>query len=221
MADDPEMMPPDPGEGPSLRGRLLVASPRLSDPNFERTVVIVLEHAAEGALGLVLNRPIETPVKEILAPWHPVAECAPPALVFRGGPVAPNAVIGLVRVEGVAEHEGQLGSSGMPDTALAAEVERWLAGWRPVVGNVATIDLSIPPAECGRSLSGARLFSGYAGWGSEQLEGEIAEGAWFVVDAIPDDTMTSDPGGLWHAVLRRQHGPLAILGSYPPHPWVN
>jgi putative transcriptional regulator len=220
------------GKHESLRGRLLVASPRLADMNFERAVVVLLEHTSEGALGVVLNRPTDTPVGEILEVWQPVAAGAPPAVIFRGGPVAPNAVIGLVliaeknRHEGTGEDddgalEGAAAGSGMPDTSLAEEVERWLSGCRPVVGNLATVDLSVPPQECEEELVAARLFSGYAGWAPGQLEGELEEGAWFVVDALDTDAMTNDPEDLWYAVLRRQKGPLAILRSYPPHPWVN
>jgi putative transcriptional regulator len=184
-----------PGE---LTGMLLVASPSLADPNFARTVVLVLDHGPSGTIGLVLNRPTGVPVDEILRQWHEQAALASPAVIFSGGPVSPSAVIGLVR--------GTL--MGEP------------AGWRSVLGEVGTVDLSVPP-EDQPALDGARLFSGYSGWASDQLDDEIDEGAWFCLDAIEDDLMTREPEQLWHDVLRRQGGDLGMLANFPPHPSVN
>ena len=79
----------------SLRGKLLVATPDLEDPNFFRTVVLVLEHNLEGALGVVLNRPSAADVSELLPDWAVVA--ADPPVVFLGGPVQPESAIGLGR----------------------------------------------------------------------------------------------------------------------------
>ncbi len=182
-----------------LTGRLLVASPRLQDPNFERTVVLLLDHGEDGALGVVLNRPTGAEVEEILEPWAAQAAAAPPALVFSGGPVSPDAVIGLARP--VA-----------PDPP---------AGWRRVVGTVGAVDLAVPPEQQPTRLAGARLFAGYAGWAPGQLESELEERAWFVVAAHPGDVFWSSPGDLWHDVLRRQRGGLRLLAAYPPHPSVN
>ncbi|MFZ0664524.1 MAG: YqgE/AlgH family protein [Acidimicrobiales bacterium] len=182
-----------------LIGRLLVASPRLSDPSFNRTVVFVLDHNPAGALGLVLNRPTHVPVDEILAQWHEQALKALPAVIFSGGPVSPSAVIGLVR-----------GSRGNEP-----------AGWHHVLGGVGTIDLSVHPDDQPTGLEGARLFSGYAGWESEQLDDEIGEGAWFLIDAVEGDLLTDQPDSLWHDVLQRQGGDLGLLANYPPSPSVN
>lgn len=76
-----------------LEGRLLVATPLLIDPNFWRTVVLVLQHDDEGSLGLVLNRPSAEPVEAHIPAWGPVT--APPGTVHYGGPVAPEMAIGL------------------------------------------------------------------------------------------------------------------------------
>lgn len=76
-----------------LEGRLLVATPRLVDPNFWRTVVLVLQHDEEGSLGLVLNRPTLEPVEAHIPAWGPLA--APPGRVHYGGPVEPEMAIGL------------------------------------------------------------------------------------------------------------------------------
>ena len=83
--------PPD-----RLVGHLLVASPRLADPNFSRRVIMVLDHGDHGALGVVIDRPGGVAVGELLPQWHPLATA--PAELFTGGPVARNALIGLVRL---------------------------------------------------------------------------------------------------------------------------
>lgn len=182
----------------TLKGKLLIASPRLGDPNFERAVILLLEHNPEGALGVVLNRPSETDVVDPLPTWAALA--AHPAVVFVGGPVQVDAVVCLART----------------DPGAAAP-----AGWEPVVGPLGVLDLHKEPIEYGDSLDQVRLFAGYAGWDEGQLEGELDEGAWFVVDADPADALSPDPDRLWRFVLRRQGSPLARLANYPPDPSLN
>jgi putative transcriptional regulator len=189
-----------------LTGCLLVASPELGDPNFERAVILLLDHGAEGALGIVLNRPTGLPVEEILEPWYDQACLAPPSVVFSGGPVSREAVIGLARL---------LRAAG--DLADVDGISRW----RPVLDRLGTVDLSVPPEDQPFPLAGARLFSGYAGWTKGQLEEEVGEEAWYVVDGTGDDLLCAEPDRLWHDVLRRQRGKLAMLAAYPPHPSVN
>lgn len=191
--------PPD-----SLTGHLLVATPRLVDPNFARCVLLVLDHGFHGALGIVLDRPGGVSVDELLPQWKALA--TPPAEVFIGGPVARNALIGLVRRRALSE------GSATP------------AGWRLLVDDdrpVGTVDLSVDPADMGGTIEGARLFSGYAGWDTDQLEGEILEGSWYVLPAQARDPVSADPEGLWRRVLRRQGGALAVVSGYPPNPSLN
>lgn len=179
-----------------LKGRLLVATPNLGDPNFERTVVLVLEHGDEGALGIVLNRPSQMDVAEPLPKWARAA--AHPPVVFIGGPVAPSAAVCLARV-----------------VAGGAE------GWQGLLGPVGTMDLDADPDQAIPRLEHIRVFAGYAGWGPDQLESEIAAGGWFVVDADASDPLSSAPEDLWAAVLRRQRGTLALFAAYPPDPAMN
>jgi putative transcriptional regulator len=178
----------------------LVASTKLGDPNFERAVVLLLDHGDDGALGVVLNRPTPVPVGEILEPWQDQARLAPPDVVFRGGPVSPDAVIGLARP---ASSDGSL------------------TGFRVVTASVVTVDLSLAPEAQPVELGGARLFSGYSGWAPDQLEGELAEGAWFVLDALAADVFCVDAERLWHDVMRRQGGELSLLATFPSHPSLN
>lgn len=172
----------------SLAGRLLVASTDLVDPNFARTVVFLIQHDDEGALGLVLNRPSESPVVDHL-PWLADHAGSPP-VVFVGGPVEPEVAIALERTEA-------------PERPTAIE-------------GVGLLDVQDT-----RAMAPCRVFSGYAGWGGGQLEGELGQGAWYVVDAVAADVFTDQPDELWSGVLRRQGGHLALMSTYPPDPTLN
>ena len=181
-----------PGSSPT-KGRLLVATPPLDDPNFDRTVIFVLEHHDEGALGVVLNRPTEEELGEPLDRWEDLQ--ASPAQVFAGGPVETDALIALALANSPLDE---------PSEDLS-----------PVVGRVASADLTADPAFVAGRVSAVRVFRGYAGWGPGQLEGEIMAGAWLVFDAEPDDVFATQPTQLWRTVLRRQGGRLGWLANAP------
>lgn len=176
----------------STKSRLLVASPMLGDPNFERTVVFMLEHSDEGAVGLVLNRPSEVEIEEPLEDWSRFTSY--PSVVFVGGPVSREAVIALARAA-----EGRIDDS-----------------WQPILGPVGVLDLTSDADVIGDAIDDLRIFSGYAGWGPGQLEGEIDEGAWFVVEAEAADAFAATPADLWRDVLRRQPLPLKRYALFPP-----
>src|SRR5437588_3328302 len=151
----------------SLRARLLVATPALGDPNRARTSGLRLGHPPGGPVGLVLNRPSGTDLDEAGADWEGWdLLAAEPSVVFVGGPVSRTAVICVAR----------LGDGG-------AE------GFQPLLGDIGLANMGGPP----RGIDAVRLFAGYAGWGAGQLESEVTEGAWFVVDAEPADALTVDP----------------------------
>lgn len=188
-------------------GRLLVANPLLPDPNFDRTVVLLLATNEEGALGLVLNRPSHMDVGEPLPQWEHLA--AEPAVLFLGGPVQHQAVICLAR--------------NVAGTTLATDPDRPDQvydddEWKEVAPGVGTIDLDQDPDDVVGRVRQVRMFAGYAGWGAGQLESEIEAGAWWVVDAEPGDAFTLDPSRLWKQVLRRQAFPLAFVSYYPDEP---
>ena len=190
-------------EDGALGGRLLVATPKLGDPNFRRTVILIVEDAPEeGTLGVVLNRPTEVPVGQVLEPWTDLV--TGPSVVFKGGPVSPNSALALALARG--EHEP--------------------LGWRSLDGSsvmsrVGLVDLEAPPELLAGGVTSFRVFAGYAGWGPGQLRAEIDEGAWYVLPGEPADAFVTEPERLWPAVLRRQGGGLALVATYPDDPMLN
>jgi putative transcriptional regulator len=184
-------------------GELLVATPLLGDPNFRRTVVLVVEHEPdEGTLGVVLNRPTEVSVQQVLEPWTDLA--TGPSVVFTGGPVSPTSALALALVPGKDEPIGWRALDGAP--ALA---------------RLGLLDLDAPPRLLAPAIQSLRVFAGYAGWSPGQLEAEIGEGAWYVLPAEPGDVFAAEPERLWRAVLRRQDGDIAFLATYPDDPGMN
>jgi putative transcriptional regulator len=175
-------------------GTLLVAAPGLLDPNFRRTVVYVVEHRERGSLGVVLNRPSEVALQDVLPSWAPLSS-RPPS-VFVGGPVDAKTALCLAALR-----------TGHDPGAIRGLVA--------VSGPVALVDLDGDPVALAPRVRGLRVFAGYAGWDPGQLAGEIGRGDWFVVPALPDDVLAGHGPRLWERVLRRQGVPLALLATYP------
>ena len=147
----------------SLTGRLLVATPKLADPNFDRAVVLLLDHDVEGTLGVVLNRPTPVGVGDVLEPWAALA--GTPAVVFQGGPVSLDSALALAVVPGEPRQD-----SGT-DTL----------GWRRVHGAIGMVDLEAPPELLAAELGSLRIFAGYSGWarGSWRRNCSTAPGTWW------------------------------------------
>lgn len=181
-----------------VAGNLLLATPGLLDPNFADTVVMLLDVNDEGALGVVLNRPSALPVAEVLADWGEVVE--EPEVLFHGGPVATDGALAV---------------------ALAAPDGLDAVGFRPLWDRVGLLDLDTPRELVTGTVDRLRIFAGYAGWGAEQLEAEIAEGTWYVVPGQVADLFGHETHGLWREVLRRQPGDLALHATRPADPELN
>ncbi|GAB3438117.1 YqgE/AlgH family protein [Actinophytocola sediminis] len=175
-------------------GTLLVAAPSLTDANFRRTVVFVIDHRGEGTLGVVLNRPSEIPVDDVLPSWGP--HVTNPGSVFVGGPVDQKTALCLASMRTGEEANGVKGLIG-------------------VRGPVALVDLDADPEVLVPKFRGLRVFAGYAGWDVGQVAGEIERGDWIVVPALPSDVVASPDQDLWGRVLRRQGMPLALLATHP------
>ena len=179
-------------------GMLLVATPALQDPNFVDTVVLLLDVTEEGALGVVLNRPSQVLVADVLEPWRDVV--GEPEVLFRGGPVGTDGALAVARLR----------------DAQDAPV-----GWRPVAGVIGMVDLDTPTELVDGSLSAMRVFAGYAGWGAGQLDDEVERQDWYVVTSEADDPFRDDPEGLRRDVMRRQPGMLAWHVNRPVDPDLN
>ena len=176
-------------------GKLLVATPQITDGLFHRSVVLMLQHDANGAHGVVLNKPFEADVDTILPTWG--EHVSAPPRVFHGGPVQLDSALGLVLAPG--------------DGPAPMGVQR-------LFGAIGVIDLDTPPPVVAGELGAMRVFAGYAGWSPGQLEGELVSGSWWVVDAETADPFGPQPDTLWRRVLRRQPGDLALVAWYPDDP---
>jgi putative transcriptional regulator len=179
----------------SLQGRLLVAGPTLTDPHFERSVVLLGEHGPEGAMGVVLNRPSIVLVADAATPLGSLT--APDDVVFVGGPVEPQAIVVL---------------ADFADPARAGALVLDSIGFLPSVTD--------PDDELGE-LRACRVFAGYAGWAPGQLEAELEDGAWIIAETDPTDVFADEPERLWQRVLRRQGGSTSLLALYPDDPRLN
>lgn len=179
----------------SLRGKFLIASPALLDPNFARTVLLIAEHNADGAMGLVLNRPSDASVGEAVDELEAIVHAGSP--VFTGGPVQTESVMVLAEFDD-------------PDQAAAV-----------VLSDIGFLSAEADLADVAEQVRRTRVFAGHAGWGPGQLDAELAEGSWIVEDALEDDVFTEDPEELWAGVLARKGGGFALLARIPVDPSVN
>ena len=179
----------------SARGQLLIAGPTLIDPNFWRTVVLIVEHTDEGALGLVLNRPSETTVGDAVPQLADLVDLDD--RLYIGGPVQPSAVIVLAEFEDPS------------DAALLA------------FDDVGVLGTTTSPEEMAAGVKNGRPFVGHAGWGPGQLDSEIERGDWIMESARLQDPFTAQPHELWSTVLTRKGGSYALVARMPPDPSVN
>ena len=183
----------------STRGQLLIAGPSLLDPNFQRTVVLVVEHSDEGALGLVLNRPSQTTVGQAVSELEQMLDREEP--LFIGGPVQQSSLIVLAEFEDA-------------DRAAMIAFED--------IGVLGASDADIDEDETARPRTRrGRAFAGHAGWGPGQLAGELERGDWFLEPAQREDAFSDRPDGLWESVLIRKGGSYALVARMPIDPAMN
>lgn len=176
-----------------LSGQLLVASPTIGDPSFSRTVVLVVDHDRDGALGIVLNRPTETVVEAVVPDIS--AMFGSDDVIHDGGPVQPESLLTVAEFKDPA------------DSALL------------VLGRIGMVRGDEAPRV--PTVDRARAYAGYAGWAPDQLDQELANDDWLVLPAQPDDLFHPDSSRLWHVALERFGGPFAVLAHAPEDPSVN
>ncbi len=168
---------------------LLVATPKLRDPNFQRAVVLVLSHDAEGSYGLVLNRPLARTLADVVTGGDERVTKVP---LHEGGPVQ-GEVLQILGEEGGVEVVPGVGAL-------------------PAAGDLAGLLLQLPVA------SQARAYLGYAGWGADQLASELEEGAWILAEPHREHVFDVPPERLWSRVLWELGGSyrwLSLQGGDP------
>lgn len=178
----------------SLRGQLLISSGGLYDPNFRHTVVLVGEHNADGALGVVLNRALNLTVEETAPELASLVSAG--EWLYEGGPVQPSSPVL------VAEFS-------VPSLAdlLVFDSVGFLVG-----------EVSPRAAE---HIVRARLFAGYSGWGPGQLEAEMAVDSWILESARAEDVFTAEPDLLWSRALQRKGEEFRQMSRMPFDPSMN
>ena len=169
-----------------LTASLLIAMPQLQDPNFVRTVMMIVQHDEEGTFGLVLNRPVDMSARELCLGLEMHWGGDPEASLHWGGPVQPHtgwmlfasddprSLPELVQEEATDLGEGVFFAGSM---AVLRTIAEWPRG-------------------------DVRLFLGYAGWGPGQLEGEMAEGVWLTAPASREAIFDVAPESMWEYVVR-------------------
>jgi len=159
----------------SLQGHFLIASPKLVDPNFFHTVVLIVQHNEEGAFGLVLNRPVETTVAEM---WREVADeyCGVEGVLHQGGPCEGP----LMVVHKEEEYSEIVVAPGVYFCTRKDTIERFVAD----------------------SGTQSKFFAGYAGWTAGQLEAEMEEDSWLSMPATAG-AIFSDAEDLWNSLMRK------------------
>ena len=178
------------GEVELAKGVFLVASRNLLDPNFYRTVILLLEYSPYGAMGVVINRPMQVPLSEVFPQLEGLRESK--AVLYRGGPVAASRVMLLFR--------SLTGMAG--DRRVFADV--WMGAGHSALERL----VADPP----RSF---RLFAGHAGWAPGQLDMEVGQGGWHVMQADSDLIFDRDPEDIWPKLMEGD----TYLRAESPGPW--
>lgn len=183
---------------PLAPGTLLVAGVELRDGVFDSAVVLLLDVDATGALGVVLNEFCPLALDTVLPGWGTLTSV--PQQLFDGGPVSQDGAVCVASPTHPSEEP---------------------PGWRPLFDRIGLLHLDTPLELVAGAYKDLRIFAGYAGWAPEQLEAEVAQGAWYPVRGTYADVFDADPEGLWRRVLARQGGELGWLSTWTSTPELN
>jgi putative transcriptional regulator len=185
----------------SLRGQLLIAARHLRDPNFYKTVVLVVEHGTDGAMGIVINRPSCVTVAHALSKHFDLPETDD--LLYVGGPVEPAALFILHNAGTLDIHERPV----VPGVYVGSSAEVFERVVRCACEGGADLEF--------------RIFSGCAGWGPEQLEGELNRGDWLLQTATADALFSDDPYQMWDQQIQKAFEAKRILPHTARNPEWN
>lgn len=184
------------GTGPAA-GQMLVATEPGEKGYFDQSVVLLLDHNDQGTLGVRLDKMAEVEMVEALEQFQ--EHLTPPARLFEGGPVQPQAAVCLAQVANSAEDP---------------------PGWKRIFGDVGVLDLETPVELVAGAFSHARIYVGLAGWEPGQLEGELIRGSWFRTTARAEE-LFGTPAGMWRTVLRRMGGVTGWWSTWTDAPELN
>lgn len=174
----------------SLQGQLLLDGGKLAGSFFHRTVVLVCQHDAEGAFGLVLNRPSQSKLGEALVADLP--ETIKSQILYVGGPVQTTAL-----------------------SVLHSDIFLPKASVMPNLNLEHSLDSLIELGDSFSPTQKIKVFAGYAGWSPGQLDDEMRRKAWLTHPATLDLVFTADPAALWANILRQKGGAYRLLAQTP------
>lgn len=176
-------------------GKLLIAEPYMGDENFERTVILLCEHNANGSFGLVLNQPTQLTLSDVIDDTYSDQK------LLIGGPVDRNTLHFVHRLGNQVENAITIG-----------ENIQWAGNFDYVktMLNIGTIN-----------ADDIRLFVGYSGWGAGQLQREMDRNAWFVADADASLIFDTPVNAIWRATLKKMGGNFRVIANYPTDPRLN
>jgi putative transcriptional regulator len=190
-----------------LSGQFLIAEVELGDPNFHRTIILMLEHNEEGAFGLVVNRETEVTLGKVLEPYADIPQGELP--IYYGGPVEQQYLFTLhsgLPAEYMSEHilSPTKGVFFEPDFTLvnAYLMKQWE---------------DTPPPE----RPDFRFYAGYSGWSPGQLERELTEDTWITIPAKSDLVFSKDPDTAWEDALRKKGGIYWVAAETGFKPSIN
>jgi len=178
------------------KGKLLISEPFLNDPNFKRTIILLIENNEEGAIGFILNKPTELTLKDAIENYPDFD-----TTVYYGGPVQLNTLQFIHKAGDILEGSMDIGNGlywGGSFEKLRTLIENKLV-----------------------SAEDFRFFIGYSGWGEGQLEEEMKINSWIVADSTIENIFTDEPDKLWREILKGMGKKFAILASFPENPSVN
>ena len=175
-------------------GMLLVAAPGMLSDEFNRSVVLIIEHNEQLTFGVNLASRSDLAVFNVMPDWLPAV--AKPQALYIGGPLNQQSVVGLAMTKAGVDME------------QAPQLNR-------LANRLAHVDLRAEPGDIADLVEGMRLFAGYAEWAPGQLDDEIERGDWYVTPALPTDVIVPGRTDLWGDVMRRQQAPLPLFSTFP------
>lgn len=185
----------------TLKGQFLIAARSLRDPNFFKTVVLIVEHDQNGAMGVVINRPSAVTVKKALAQHFELPETN--NMVYVGGPVEPRGLF-------ILHDTGSLNDDPLP-VVPGVYVGNGPNVFEQIVGSLIE----------GQTNITFRIFSGCSGWAPGQLEGELERGDWYTNTAVAEDVFEADPYQIWDDQLHAVYRSHRLLPQATEHPEWN